>query len=201
MALIADVKSLADLPGYARLAEVARRHEEPMALRGSALRRLVVRLLRGESIDYLLPALCSPPPSDLDLLFDTDDADMIGTLLCEMRDTSPILQSVRLEVSSVLRVEKLHDELAAHIDCSVFGLALPALVEEGFTDPSDRALQEIADGSLTFRLSDQARKRWRVRSRTTSARSSSSRSPVGTRTTTYGSPRFASGTKAPKRPT
>jgi hypothetical protein len=152
---INGVRGLADLPGFDRIAEVASDWGEPVVLRGSAARRLAVHLMEKRPLDHALPARCSPPPSDLDLLFETDDGDRIGDILADIRDTAPIFQAVRVEASSLPKIEKLQVTLAEHVHCPILGVSLP-LENDGFDDPSDEGLRELADGRPTFALSPTA---------------------------------------------
>lgn len=150
MPVIGGAKGLIDLPGFDRIASVASAHKESARLRGSTARRLVQHLLAQRDVDHTLPAVCSPPPSDVDLLFSSDDSERIVAMLRDIRDSAPIFQAIRVEASSMPRIQALADEVDSYIDCPVLGVSMGDFDEEGFEDSTGRGIQQLADRRLTF---------------------------------------------------
>lgn len=156
MPVLGGARGLVDLPGFDRIAVVSYDFDEPVTLRGSSARRLAQHLIEGKDVDHLLPALCSPPPSDLDLLFQTDQSERIAAMVDHIRYSAPLFQALRVETSSLPRLESLESELEALIDCPALGVYLAAFDEEGFEDRTGRGLQQLSERRLTFHLDSDA---------------------------------------------
>ncbi len=152
MPVLGGSKGLIDLPGYDRIALVAHEHEELIKLRGSGARRLALHLIENRDVDHTLPAVCSPPPSDLDLAFATKESARIEAVIGEIRNSALLFQAIRIEASSISRIQDLESAVEFYIDCPVFGISVAGEDEEGFVDPSGRGLQQLVERRLTFRL-------------------------------------------------
>lgn len=153
MPILNGVRDLGDLPTFDRIHQVSARRDEPMTLRGSAARRLALHLLNGLPIDFTLPALCAPPPSDMDLLFETEEAQDISDSILEIRESAPIYQGVRVESTSMAKVKTISESIGSYIDCPVWGVSIPAVGVEGFSDQTDKGLEELSSGDISFKFS------------------------------------------------
>lgn len=125
-----------------------------MTLRGSAARRLALHLLQNLPIDFTLPARCAPPPSDMDLLFETEEAQDISDSILEIRESAPIYQGVRVESTSMAKVKTISESIGSYIDCPVWGVSIPAVGAEGFSDQTDRGLAELSSGDISFKFNN-----------------------------------------------
>src|ERR1700722_16356640 len=159
MDALGSIRGLWDLPGYDHIAEVADDYGEPLSLRGSAARRLLMHLARGRRVDYSLPAVCSPPPSDLDLLFKTEKSKRIAKIVGDIREKAPIFQAMRVEASSTPRIEDLEARLDEYVRCPVLGISLGADAPSGFSDKTGTGMVELVDGNMSFTVDSRANSR------------------------------------------